>query len=74
MLVEDDEVDDLHSNMYKIAREKIETDPSKIDQWFNVIGISRYLERAADHTTNIAEDVIYLVDGEITRHRQLDKL
>ena len=74
VLVADDEVDDLHSNMYKIAREKIESDPSKIDQWFNVIGISRYLERAADHTTNIAEDVIYLVDGDITRHRQLDKL
>ncbi len=74
VLVADDEVDDLHSNMYKIARAKIESDPSKIDQWFNVIGISRYLERAADHTTNIAEDVIYLVDGEITRHSQLDKL
>jgi len=74
VLVADNEVDDLHSNMYKIAREKIESDPSKIEQWFNVIGISRYLERAADHTTNIAEDVIYLVDGDITRHRQLDKL
>ena len=74
VLVADDEVDDLHSKMYKIAREEIESDQSKIDQWFNVIAISRYLERAADHTTNIAEDVIYLVDGDITRHQQLDKL
>ena len=70
VLVADDEVDDLHSKMYKIAREEIESDQSKIDQWFNVIAISRYLERAADHTTNIAEDVIYLVDGDITRHQQ----
>lgn len=74
VLVADDEVDDLHSKMYKIAREEIESDQSKIDQWLNVIAISRYLERAADHTTNIAEDVIYLVDGDITRHQQLDKL
>lgn len=68
VLMADDEVDDLHAAMYGIAKNNLEKDPSKIDQWFNVIAISRYLERAADHTTNIAEDVIYLVDGEITRH------
>tara|TARA_Y100001956_G_scaffold82237_1_gene102334 strand:+ start:2971 stop:3279 length:309 start_codon:yes stop_codon:yes gene_type:complete len=32
------------------------------------VGVSRYLERAADHTTNIAEDIIYMVEGKISRH------
>ena len=37
-------------------------------QWFYVLSISRYLERIADHTTNISEDVIYMVEEEIARH------
>ena len=40
----------------------------EMGQWFYVLSISRYLERIADHTTNISEDVIYMVEGEIARH------
>lgn len=36
--------------------------------------MSRYLERAADHATNIAEDVLYMVEGEIYRHYDYDEV
>lgn len=68
VLSADDEVDKLHSRLYPIVQEKIESEPAKIAEWIQLLGISRYLERAADHTTNIAEDVIYMVDGGIVRH------
>lgn len=65
----DDAVDDLHSGMYPIVQSRIEADAGNIAEWIQLLGISRYLERAADHTTNIAEDVVYMVEGEIHRHK-----
>jgi phosphate transport system protein len=44
--------------------------PDKIGYLINLLLISRHLERLADHTTNIAEEVIYLIEGEIIRHAQ----
>jgi len=43
--------------------------PEAADVLLNVMHISRHLERIADHATNIAEDLIYMADGEIVRHR-----
>jgi len=40
----------------------------QLKYWINVFLISRHLERLADHATNIAEEVIYLIEGEIVRH------
>jgi phosphate uptake regulator len=42
---------------------------SSIGYMINLLLVSRHLERIADLTTNIAEEVIYLVEGEISRHR-----
>ena len=47
--------------------------PDKIGYLINLMLISRHLERLADHTTNIAEEVIYLVEGEIVRHAQYNQ-
>jgi len=65
----DDEVDQLHQSMYGLFEENIRNHPDKLDSYINLLSVSRYLERAADQVTNIAEDVVYLVKGEIIRHK-----
>jgi phosphate transport system protein len=42
--------------------------PERIEAGLSLFSATRHLERIADHATNIAEDVIYLVEGEIIRH------
>lgn len=65
----DDAIDDLHCRMYEITDEHIKGDPSKMGTWIQFLTVSRCLERVADHATNIAEDVMYMINGEISRHR-----
>ncbi len=64
----DDEIDDFHHNMFTSLKHSITANPSDIDYLINLLSLSRYLERAADQITNIAEDVVYMVTGEIIRH------
>jgi phosphate transport system protein len=65
----DDEVDDINRQMYDLIRNAILANPEHVDSLIPYLSVSRYLERIADHATNIAEDVIYMVDGIIARHR-----
>ena len=65
---DDDAVDDLNREMYVCVEQTIKKDPDNLNSYIQLLSASRYLERIADHTTNIAEDVIYLVTGEIIRH------
>lgn len=67
--VDDDEVDEINRTMYRQVQEGIEQYPDWIDCYIHLLGVSRHLERIADHATNIAEDVIYMIEGEIVRHR-----
>jgi len=69
VLLRDDEVDKLHQGMYGLFEENIRRNPEKIDSYINLLSVSRYLERAADQVTNVAEDVVYLVRGDIIRHK-----
>ncbi|MGD8241293.1 MAG: phosphate signaling complex protein PhoU [Desulfobacterales bacterium] len=66
----DDEVDDIHRQAYRLIREEMTGHPEQIIFLMNYYLISRHLERIADHATNIAEEVIYLIEGEIVRHAQ----
>ena len=44
-------------------------DPNDVEGLLHIFSASRIIERIGDHATNIAEDVIYLVEGEIKRHQ-----
>jgi phosphate transport system protein len=64
----DDAVDELHTTAYDLIKKKMQKAPDRAGSMINLYLISRHLERIADHATNIAEEVIYLVEGEIVRH------
>ncbi len=68
VLVSDDEIDEMNRQMYDSIKLGIRQSPENVDTLIQVLAISRNLERIADHTSNIAEDVIYMVDGDIIRH------
>jgi phosphate transport system protein len=65
----DDEVDQMHHETYGLVIEQIKQHPERIHGLICYLVISRYLERIADQTTNIAEDTLYLVEGKIVRHQ-----
>ena len=65
----DDQVDELERGVRRATEEQIHRKPEMAGHYIGLLGISRDLERIADHATNIAEDVVYMVDGEIVRHR-----
>ncbi len=66
----DEKVDDFHREMMGYVQNKILNDMENIRFYMLQMAVSRYLERIADHATNIAEDVMYLVSGKIQRHSQ----
>jgi len=66
---EDDEIDAMNREMYAVMKEEIPKHPEHINCLLHTISAVRHLERIADHATNIAEDVVYLVEARIVRHR-----
>ena len=64
----DEEVDQLHRDMYSQVRQAMLDCPELASYYLNGLTISRCLERIADIATNIAEDVVYMESGRIVRH------
>jgi phosphate transport system protein len=64
----DDEVDAMHKDAFTAVKKQIRENPKDMDAQVNYLSISRYLERIADLATNIAEDVVYMIEGKIVRH------
>lgn len=64
----DDEVDAIKTLAYDRIKAAIKENPARVGYLINLLLISRHLERLADHATNVAEEVIYLIEGEIVRH------
>ncbi len=65
---EDEEVDALKDQVFRELLTFMMEDPRTIPRAVRLILVSRFLERVADHGTNIAEMVIYLVEGKMVRH------
>jgi len=72
--VRDQEVDQLNRAMYDLVRDRILASPPQTERLIHLLSISRYLERMADYATNIAENVVYVAEGRIIRHRRSDQL
>ena len=70
VMVADDEIDDLYAALIDDLKAGIRVDLEHLDALVLLFSVARYLERLADHATNIAEDVLYMVEGEIQRHHQ----
>ncbi|MFL2859020.1 MAG: phosphate signaling complex protein PhoU [Planctomycetota bacterium] len=68
VLAKDDEVDEINRQMFEILEEIMLKDPTTIRRAIHLLSASRHLERIADLATNIAEDVVFLVEGEVIRH------
>jgi len=65
----DEAVDQLNREIIAELTELMRHRPDLIDAGVHLFSAARQIERVADHATNIAEDVVYLVQGEIIRHR-----
>ena len=68
----DDEVDLINREMYAQVKEGVSKQPGRVESLLHYLSVSRHLERIADLSTNIAEDVIYMISGEIVRHKAED--
>jgi phosphate transport system protein len=72
VLRRDDEVDNLKDQVFRELLTYMMADPGTIQRALALILISRNLERVADHATNIAEDVIFLVEAKDVRHHHME--
>ncbi|MCI0651818.1 MAG: phosphate signaling complex protein PhoU [Planctomycetes bacterium] len=68
----EDEVDTICRDMFVALQDLMRRSPPTIERAIHTLSACRHLERIADLATNIAEDVVFLVDGEVIRHRVRD--
>jgi phosphate transport system protein len=68
ILDEDDYIDDLNEQIFRELLSFMMENPQTISRAIRLSFISKYIERIADHATNVAELVVYMVEGKIIRH------
>ncbi|MFN0002546.1 MAG: phosphate signaling complex protein PhoU [Pseudohongiellaceae bacterium] len=66
----DEKVDEINREMYAEVHRIIQQDASKAEVAMSLLSTSRYMERIADLSTNIAEDVMFMVEGRVFRHME----
>ena len=65
----DEEVDTLHKQIFSLLQDRMKSSSEQVEAHIQLLSVSRYLERMADLATNIAEDVVFLVEGVVIRHQ-----
>jgi len=73
VLARDDEVDQLKDQVFRVLLTHMMADPGTIERALSLILVSRNIERIADHATNIAEDVIFVVEAKDVRHHHEER-
>ena len=69
---EDDAVDEARQQIRRQILQGIKAHPEQLENLLRINSVSKHIERIADMATNVAEDVIYMVEGDIVRHRTTD--
>lgn len=69
VIVSDDQVDKLNAENHNILKAIMKENPDYIEAAVALLVISRELERVADHSTNIAEDVFFIVEAQLIKHK-----
>ncbi|MBD3676729.1 MAG: phosphate signaling complex protein PhoU [Planctomycetaceae bacterium] len=69
VIEEDTSIDEMNRGIIDDLTNLMKQTSSQVEAGLHLFSSSRHIERIADHATNIAEDVVYLVEGEIIRHR-----
>mgnify|MGYP003307944850 FL=1 len=72
VLAKDEDIDDLNRDMFVSLQDLMRSDTNTVERAVHSLSASRHLERIADLATNIAEDVVFMVEGELIRHRVED--
>ena len=72
VLTADDEVDSLRDSVYQELVAYMQSEPTTVPAAIDLMFVARNLERIADHATNIAEDVVFLVKGVDVRHHAIE--
>ncbi len=65
----DEYINHMRNEAFGQMKKAVKSDPKNVGKIVNMYLISRHIERIGDHVTNIAEEVIHLVEGEIIRHK-----
>ncbi|MCF7839041.1 MAG: phosphate signaling complex protein PhoU [Candidatus Marinimicrobia bacterium] len=68
VILQDEPIDKLNRDMARRAEARLRSEPDLAPTMLQIYSVSRSLERIGDHAVNIAEDVLYLITGQIVRH------
>jgi len=68
IVARDREIDELYASLFPVIAQQMCAEPAVVDHLMRTLSIGKYIERIADHATNLAEMVVFMVDGRDVRH------